>query len=307
MISRLTTLGLALGLLLAAGTAAAGTLLFIGNSFTYGHGSAVRFYRANTVTDLNGLGIGGVPALFKSFASQAGLDYDVFLETQPGSGLDWHLANKAPALGRQRWDSVVMHGHSLLDPNKPGDATQLVAGVRQMATLLRERNATVALRLMATFPRADQLYAPGGAWLGKPIDVMVRDVRAGYDQAAADTPGIKAVVPVGEAWTRAMRTGVADPNPYDGIEAGKLDLWTYDRYHASTAGYYLEALMLFGSLTGKDPRSLGSTECSGFELGLSEEQVQALQQVAFEQLDAEDPFTPTSAIGRTPGEPARCR
>ena len=35
------------------------TVLFIGNSFTYGHGSPVRFYRADTVTDLNNTGIGG--------------------------------------------------------------------------------------------------------------------------------------------------------------------------------------------------------------------------------------------------------
>ena len=46
------------------------TVLFIGNSFTYGHGSPVRFYRSDTVTDLNNTGIGGVPALFKSFPKQ---------------------------------------------------------------------------------------------------------------------------------------------------------------------------------------------------------------------------------------------
>lgn len=63
---------LTLGLLLAAGSATAGSILFIGNSFTYAHGSAVRYYRADTVSDLNGGGQGGVPALFKSFAAQAG-------------------------------------------------------------------------------------------------------------------------------------------------------------------------------------------------------------------------------------------
>ena len=47
------------------------TVLFIGNSFTYGHGSPVRFYRSDTVTDLNNTGIGGVPALFKSFTAQS--------------------------------------------------------------------------------------------------------------------------------------------------------------------------------------------------------------------------------------------
>lgn len=49
------------------------SILFVGNSFTFSAGSAAMFYRAETVTDLNNEGIGGVPALFKSFADQAGL------------------------------------------------------------------------------------------------------------------------------------------------------------------------------------------------------------------------------------------
>src|SRR6185503_10080316 len=110
-----------------------------------------------------------------------------------------------------------------------------------------------------------------------------RDVRPPYDKAAASA-AVKAVIPVGEAWSRAMQTGVADPNPYDGIEAGKLDLWTSDHYHASIAGSYLEALVVFGGLTGRDPRSLGDAECSAFELGLARAHAKALQQVASEQL-----------------------
>ncbi|RPI53679.1 MAG: hypothetical protein EHM55_13080 [Acidobacteria bacterium] len=75
------------GLALSVAHAQSGTsVLFIGNSFLFGAGSAVRFYRAHTVTDLNSEGIGGVPALFKSFTEQAGLDYDVNLETRGGSG-----------------------------------------------------------------------------------------------------------------------------------------------------------------------------------------------------------------------------
>ena len=102
------------------------SVLFIGNSFTFGFGSPVRFYRAGTVTDLNSEGIGGVPALFKSFTEQAGLDYDVFLETRPGVGLDFHLENKLGVIGRRGWDTVVMHGHSLLDLEKPRDSAKLI-------------------------------------------------------------------------------------------------------------------------------------------------------------------------------------
>lgn len=282
------------------------SVLFVGNSFTFGSGSAVRFYRAETVTDLNSEGIGGVPALFKSFTEQAGLAYDVSLETRGGSGLDFHLENKLGVIGRRPWDVVVMHGQSTLDFDKPGDPAKLVATSRQMADFLRSRNPKVEIHLMATWSRADQTYPPKGAWAGKPIETMARDVRAANDKAAAGAPSVKSVLPVGEAWTRAMQTGVADPNPYDGIAAGTVNLWTYDHYHASTHGYYLEALVVFGRLTGRDPRSLGENECSAYELGLPRTEVKALQQVAFDQLAATGPVTPAPLVLPRPVAPERC-
>jgi hypothetical protein len=277
---------LALGGLLYAVGAGAGSILFIGNSFDYAEGSPVQFYRADTVKDLNDEGIGGVPALFKSFVDQAGLNYDVYLETHPDAGLDWHLDNRSALLATRPFDAVIMHGYSILDKDKPGDPALLLRTVKQMTELLRAKNPAVDVRLIATWPRADQIYVPKGAWHDKSVEIMAHDVRAAYDRAAAATPGIKAVIPVGEAWVRAMQDGVAAQNPYQPIEPGKLDLWTYDNYHATTYGYYLDALMLFGNLTGRDPRSLGASECSGYELGLSRKQVTTLEQVASEQLQA---------------------
>jgi len=286
--------------------AVAGSILFIGNSFDYAEGSPVHFYRADTVTDLNDEGIGGVPALFKAFTDEAGLSYDVYLETHPGVGLDWHLEHRSALLSMRPFDAVVMHGYSTLNPDKPGDPTLLLSTVKQMSTLLHAKNPAVDVRLIATWPRADQLYTPKGAWAGKGADVMAHDLRAAYDRAASETPGIKAVIPVGEAWVRAIQQGIAAPNPYQGIGSGKLDLWTYDNYHASTYGYYLDALVVFGNVTGLDPRSLGANECTGYELGLSREQVSAFEQVAFEQLQ------PAGAVQAAPlkagheEEPARC-
>lgn len=295
-------------LLVAAGAVAtpAGSILFIGNSFTFAYGSPVRYYRADTITDLNGGGQGGVPALFKSFSAQAGLAYDVFMETEPGVGIDWHLDHKLDVLGQRPWDFVVMHGFSTLDPKKPGDPAVLIASVRQMAEFLHTKNPAAEIRVMATWPRADQTYEAKGAWYGKPIEAMTRDVRDGYNRAA-EAHGIKGVIPVGDAWVRAMHTGIADANPYDGIDAGKVNLWTYDGYHASAYGYYLQALVIFGSVTGKDPRILGSTECSGFELGLSAAQVGALQQVAFDELAAEGAISAAAAkpLG-TPAVASKC-
>jgi hypothetical protein len=179
------------------------SILFIGNSFTFGSGSPVRFYRADTVTDLNNEGLGGVPALFKSFAQQAGLAYDVFLETRSGSGLDFHLENKRGVIGRRGWDTVVMHGYSTLDAQKPRDPAKLVATSTEMAAFLRERNPSVALYLMATWSRADQTYPAKGAWAGQPIEAMARDIRVAYDSAAASARG-------GDSGRRGVDAGHAD-------------------------------------------------------------------------------------------------
>ena len=81
-----------------------------------------------------------------------------------------------------------------------------------------------------------------------------------------------------------MQEGVADLNPYDGIDFGKVDLWTWDHYHASTAGYYLTALVIFGKITKIDPRSLGKVEIAGDELGLDPNVVAELQRIAAEEL-----------------------
>lgn len=302
----LTLVGLVSLVVGAAAAQSEKSVLFVGNSFTYGHGSPVRFYRANAVTDLNNEGIGGVPALFKSFTTQAGLDYDVYLETRGGSGFEFHLENKLGVIGRRPWDNVVLQGQSMLDLEKPGDPTKLIATARQMADFLRGRNPNVEIHLMATWSRADQTYPSKGAWFGKPIEAMARDVRAGYDKAAAGAPAIKSIIPVGEAWTRAMQTGVADPNPYDGIEFGKVNLWTFDQYHASAHGYYLEALVIFGHLTGRDPRSLGENECSGYELGLNRPEVKALQQVAFDQLATAEGISPAPLVLSKPVNPEHC-
>ena len=295
------------GLVLAAGMVGhatdGGSILFVGNSFTFGSGSAVHYYRNQTVTDLNNEGVGGVPALFKVFTEQAGLRFDVALETRGGVGIDFHLQNKKAEITSRPWDIVVAHGYSTLDQDKPRDPAKLIETSKELADLVRSRNPKVELFLTSTWSRPDQVFPDKGAWAGKPIDIMAKDIRAAYDKAAS-AAGAK-VVPVGDAFNRAIKTGFADANPYDGIDADKINLWTYDNYHASTYGYYLQALMVFGRVTGRDPRSLGGTECSGMELGLSREQVNKLQQIAFDELAATGPITPNPKT-TTGGGAGRC-
>jgi hypothetical protein len=120
-----------------------------------------------------------------------------------------------------------------------------------------------------------------------PITAMGKELRAAYDLAATGSPLITGVIPVGDAWNRAFDTGFADPNPYDGIQSGQVNLWANDGHHASTYGYYLEALMVFGNVTGRDPGSLGPGETAAAELGVLPAQAQALQQIAHDELEAQ--------------------
>jgi hypothetical protein len=278
-----------LAALLLATPVQAKTILFVGNSFTYGAGSPAHHYKTESVTDLNGPDakgklVGGVPAIFKAFTRQAGLDYDVSLETVGGKGLEFHYAQKRALLDKP-WDVVVMHGYSTLDQANPGNPALLVSSAKQMTDMFRAKNPKAEIWLTATWSRADQTYPAAKPWTGKPIAQMGKDVAAGYE-AAATSANVTGVVPVGLAWNRAFETGVADDNPYDGIAAGKVDLWTHDHYHASVYGYYLEALLVFAKVTGKDPLILGENETVADDMGFSKPQTRALQQIAHDELAA---------------------
>lgn len=115
-----------------ADAASAQRILFIGNSFTYGAGSAVRFYRSETVDDL-----------------------------------------------------------------KPGDPPKLIATSKKLADVLRASDTNVELYLMATWSHADQVYTADGAWAGRSIEAMAKDVRAAYDEAAAAAGAALPLVQVG--------------------------------------------------------------------------------------------------------------
>jgi PEP-CTERM motif len=283
-----TAATLLIALAAASASAGASSILFIGNSFTYAQGSAVQTFQPGTVTDLNGTNIGGIPALFKSFTTQAGLSYDVSLETVGGSGLDLHYNTKLPLIAKP-WDTVVMHSFSTLDASAPGNPAKLIQYSGLLADVFTSQNANVNVQLMATWSRADQTYPSSGAWYGQSIYKMAEDVQAGYELADAASSNIHGVIPVGLTWNRAMQQGFADTNPYDGLDPGKVTLWATDRYHASMFGSYLEALTVFGHITGLDPRSLGANEQAAAALGITSAQSLAMQQLAFEQLAAAVP------------------
>ena len=262
-------------------------ILFIGNSFTQGANSAVLRYRPDSVEDLNAEKpddrVGGIPALFAKFAEQAGMEWSVAHELRGGTTLDFHLNEKREAID-QGWDVVVMQQFSTLNPERPLDATDTRRDAPALAEMFTAAKPDVRVYLMSTWSRADQTYKPNGHWYGQPIETMALDLRRELDAVDRASDDIDAVIPVGEAWNAAIAAGIADPNPYDGRDYGTIDLWSYDHYHASAEGSYLEALTVFAQITGYDVRKFGGTERAAHELGIEGKVAEQLQAIAARQV-----------------------
>ena len=118
----------------AAAQAAPTSVLFVGNSFTFGRADPVMSYNHQNVRDLtetmfnaNAAGSnayeprpwGGVPGIFQRLTVQAGLDYDVAMTTRNAATLRGHMLNTNPAnwdlrsnLGSQTWGQVVLQEQS---------------------------------------------------------------------------------------------------------------------------------------------------------------------------------------------------
>jgi hypothetical protein len=133
---RLTSALLALAALAAhaAAQAAPTSILFVGNSYTFGRVDPVMSYNAANVRDLtapmaavNDTGSnpfephpwGGVAGIFKQFTVQAGLDYDVALSTRNAASLRGHFLNTNAAgwdlrgnIGSQSWSQMVVQEQS---------------------------------------------------------------------------------------------------------------------------------------------------------------------------------------------------
>lgn len=264
---------------------------------------------------------GGVPGIFKAMTDQAGLAYDVRHSLRGGATLRGHLLNTNPAgwdmranIASDRWDVVVLQGNSTEALNRAGGnfaqfnsyvgllgrfitdgaafsyrESELYAGgssTRRNIPANPNANPDAQILLYQTWARPDLTYLPGAAYSGEPLEAMAHDLVDAYEDAALANPMVAGVVPVGEAFMRAIDGGVAMRNPYEPTPR-TLDLWwEEDQFHSSVYGSYLSALVMFGSLTGIDPASFGATEKAANDLGIHPLDAVQLQRVASEQLAA---------------------
>lgn len=262
-------------------------ILFVGNSYTHGSFAPLINYNQSSITDANGTGHGGVAGMFKQLTVSAGLNYAVTIEAVSGESLSGHLVKKSNVIFQAHWDKVVLQEMSSgpLPAARGGKLSAFQSAVSALTQGIHAANPQAEVFLYETFPRSGFTYESGRPYFGEPIETMGSDLHAGYFSMLELEPSIHAVSPVGDAWLRAIQQEVADRNPYDGIDPGKVNLWAADNHHASEYGCYLNALVLFGTATGLDPRTLGY-EQTAIELGIASNTAIRLQQIASQTLAA---------------------
>jgi hypothetical protein len=260
-------------------------VLFVGNSYTHGSFDPLLHYNSSAITDLNGTGYGGVPGMFKQLTVSAGLNYNVFIEAVSGQTLAYHLSSRSNLIFQAQWDQVILQEHSkgALPVERGGSLPAFQAAAIAIEQGIHAANPYAKVLLYETFPRSGMIYVPGEAYYGESVETMVTDLHNGYYGMLNLDPDFTAVSPAGDAWLEAILSGVADRNPYNGIDAGKVNLWASDNHHASAYGCYLNTLVHFGTITGIDPRALGY-EQTAMDLGISSNIAVNLQQEAYDTL-----------------------
>jgi hypothetical protein len=121
---------------------------------------------------------------------------------------------------------------------------------------------------------------------------MTADLHTSFFDKASTNLNFAGVIAVGDAFQLAVDEGlVKTGNFYNAsgtynpnLPGDPMNLWWDDYLHASKYGYYLDALVQFGSITGLDPRSLGFNEIAAQDLGISGSDAFTLQQIAAETL-----------------------
>jgi hypothetical protein len=138
---------------------------------------------------------------------------------------------------------------------------------------------------------------------------MTSDLGAAFKSKLEANPNLAGVIPVGEAFQRAVDTGIAKGDGFytaegvyaDAVAQDKINLWWIDYLHASKHGSYLSALVIFGKLTGINPASFGANEKAAADLGISPGDAVKLQSVAWDQLAAEGmPLTTIPCLRANP-------
>ena len=210
-------------------------VLFVGNSFTYYNNSLHNHYRA----------------LVRASGASFKGPHRARIMTISGGHLPEHSSGLTQMLDAEKWDVVVMQGHSL-GPISPGTDVAFQAAARDYASRIRARGAR-------------PVFFMTWAYTGKPE--MTRQLDDAYTAIAKELDA--ELVPVGRAFQL-----VTDARP-------DIALRIADARHPTLAGSYLAACMFFAAFHGKSPEGLNYTA------GLDDEVAAYLQRTAWQVVAAQ--------------------
>ena len=148
-----------------------------------------------------------------------------------GADLSDHLG--APQLratiGRENFDFVVIQGGSLeplIDPDKFAES------FREIASLAKAEGAVPVL--YEVWPRAENDPLYDHPMMPQSPDLFAREIIAATDKALEGSDALLA--PAGRAWERSRRQGTG------------ISLYMEDGNHATPAGTYLAALVIYATI-----------------------------------------------------------
>jgi len=212
--------------------------LFFGNSFTFGAGSEI--VQKN----------GGVPKLVEAIATSKGKTIATQMLTVGGKDLEFHLqrAKTDETLKLKPWDRIVLQGYSLEATHLRDPALFLKNG-EIFYKRIRESSPRAKVVLYQTWARAPGHPLYTGTSTSKsfidPVE-MNREIQENYGKLARQLedlePGTQVeLAPVGQAFARSL-----EKHP-------DLKLHSGDKYHASTEGSYLAALVIYATIFQDSP------------------------------------------------------
>lgn len=259
-------------------------ILFVGNSFTFGHDEPVESYNAANVTDANGTGYGGVPGIFKQMAAQTGFACNVTIEAVADYTLQDHYQNKSAIIGSSQWNIVVLQGNSIepLPTARGGDPSNFDQYAAALRNLVLSYNSAASLYLYQTWASPTSVQNQGYDSGLTGLEEMQSDLHSAY--AFADrTYGFNGVAQVGDAFMNAILQGKATSDPTNNSIPG-YDLWDTDERHASVYGSYLAAATIYAEVTGMNATAIPYSGSAAQALGISQVDALSLEQIADESI-----------------------
>jgi hypothetical protein len=199
-----------------------------------------------------------LPTMLSQLAESAGIDCTCGQAAYGGFELAQHAADSRTLsrIEEEPWDVVVLQERTTIL------LTRLVDRAEPAALALNEVAASAGARVLLLM-----MWAPfSGTVEDGRVDASQSEIARTTVEIAGKIGAL--VAPVGLAWE-----AVEDAYP-------EINLWRSDQAHASEAGTYLMACVLFATLWGQSP--LGLT----YVAGLSQSDALALQETAAEVVSA---------------------